>query len=28
MLGRDYRSRTLKAFTQSRAAKPRRVVRR
>jgi hypothetical protein len=28
MLGRDYRSRSLKAFTQTRAAKPRRVVRR
>lgn len=28
MLGRDYRSRSLKAFTQARAAKPRRVVRR
>lgn len=28
MLGRDYRSRSLKAFTQARMAKPRRVVRR
>jgi Na+/melibiose symporter-like transporter len=28
MLGRDYRSRSLKAFTQKRAAKPRKVVRR
>ncbi|GIM90278.1 hypothetical protein [Paractinoplanes toevensis] len=28
MLGRDYRSRSLKAFTQRSAAKPRRVVRR
>jgi hypothetical protein len=28
MLGRDYRSRSLKAFTQARLAKPRRVVRR
>ncbi|HEX5206040.1 hypothetical protein ACFQS1_16600 [Paractinoplanes rhizophilus] len=28
MLGRDYRSRSLKAFTETRAAKPRRVVRR
>jgi hypothetical protein len=27
-LGRDHRSRSLKAFTQSRAAKPRKVVRR
>jgi hypothetical protein len=26
MLGRDYRSKSLKAFTQSRAARPRRVV--
>ncbi len=28
MLGRDYRSRSLKAFTQARQARPRRVVRR
>lgn len=28
MLGRDYRSRSLKAYTESRKAKPRRVVRR
>jgi FtsH-binding integral membrane protein len=28
MLGRDYRSRSLKAFTEQRNAKPRRVVRR
>jgi hypothetical protein len=28
VLGRDYRSRSLKAFTEVRAAKPRRVVRR
>jgi Na+/melibiose symporter-like transporter len=28
VLGRDYRSRSLKAYTQTRAAKPRRVVRR
>ncbi|MFF5293884.1 hypothetical protein [Paractinoplanes globisporus] len=28
MLGRDYRSRSLKAFTETRAAKPRKVVRR
>ncbi|MET0415051.1 MAG: hypothetical protein ABW022_03410 [Actinoplanes sp.] len=28
MLGRDYRSRSLKAFTESRSHKPRRVVRR
>ncbi|GIF24558.1 Na+/melibiose symporter-like transporter [Actinoplanes tereljensis] len=28
MLGRDYRSRSLKAFTQRNAAKPRKVVRR
>jgi len=28
MLARDYRSRSLKAFTESRVAKPRRVVRR
>ncbi|MGX6602363.1 hypothetical protein ACWKSP_09550 [Micromonosporaceae bacterium Da 78-11] len=28
MLGRDYRSRSLKAYTQARTAKPRRVVRR
>jgi Na+/melibiose symporter-like transporter len=28
MLGRDYRSRSLKAFTQARNAKPRKVVRR
>jgi len=27
-LGRDYRSRSLKAYTQARATKPRRVVRR
>jgi len=28
MLGRDYRSRSLKAYTESRSAKPRKVVRR
>ena len=28
MLGRDYRSRSLKAYTETRAAKPRKVVRR
>jgi hypothetical protein len=28
MLGRDYRSRSLKAYTESRNAKPRKVVRR
>jgi Na+/melibiose symporter-like transporter len=28
MLGRDYRSRSLKAYTEARSAKPRRVVRR
>jgi hypothetical protein len=28
MLGRDYRSRSLKAYTQARSAKPRKVVRR
>jgi hypothetical protein len=28
MLGRDYRSRSLKAFSETRAAKPRKVVRR
>lgn len=28
MLGRDYRSRSLKAYTESRQAKPRKVVRR
>jgi Na+/melibiose symporter-like transporter len=28
MLGRDYRSRSLKAYAQTRAAKPRKVVRR
>ena len=28
MLGRDYRSRSLKAYTQRRVAKPRRIVRR